>query len=135
MGSFLTKVGVARGTFQLDDGCGLSKLNTVTPSAMARVLVYNYFSPNAKTFIDSLSIAGTDGTLNDRFQGSSLRGRVFAKTGTVTGVSCLSGYLNAQDGNRYAFSILINKNYAGLGKPTQERIVAAIDSAVIARRG
>jgi D-alanyl-D-alanine carboxypeptidase/D-alanyl-D-alanine-endopeptidase (penicillin-binding protein 4) len=78
-------------------------------------------------FIDSLSVAGADGTLKTRFANSTLRGRVFAKTGTVDGVSTLTGYVNARDGNTYAFSILINNSFAGAGKPTQEKIVAAID--------
>jgi D-alanyl-D-alanine carboxypeptidase len=46
----------------------------------------------------------------------------------VDGVSCLSGFLNARDGNVYAFSILINNSFSGAGKPTEEKIVAAIDA-------
>jgi D-alanyl-D-alanine carboxypeptidase/D-alanyl-D-alanine-endopeptidase (penicillin-binding protein 4) len=132
VGEFLTGIGVPANEFHLDDGCGLSKENVISASAMATVLVHNYFSPEAKIFIDSLSVAGQDGTLNDRFPRTSLRGRVFGKTGTVNGVSCLSGYLNAQDGHCYAFSILMNKSYAGAGKPTQEKIVAAIDNGKLA---
>ncbi len=132
--AFLEHIGVSKTQFHLDDGCGLSKENVISASAIAQVLVHNYFSPNAKTFMDSLSVAGQDGTLNDRFTGSSLRGRVFAKTGTVNGVSCLSGYLNARDGHCYAFSILMNKSYAGAGKPTQEHIVTAIDQGTLAAR-
>jgi D-alanyl-D-alanine carboxypeptidase/D-alanyl-D-alanine-endopeptidase (penicillin-binding protein 4) len=132
VGEFLTRIGVSANEFHLDDGCGLSKENVISASAMAQVLMHNYFSPNAKTFTDSLSVAGQDGTLNDRFPNSSLRGRVFGKTGTVNGVSCLSGYLNAQDGHVYAFSILMNKSYAGAGKPMQEKIVAAIDNGKLA---
>jgi D-alanyl-D-alanine carboxypeptidase/D-alanyl-D-alanine-endopeptidase (penicillin-binding protein 4) len=129
VGDFLNRIGVPAEQFHLDDGCGLSKKNAISAGAITQVLVHNYFSPNAKLFIDSLSVAGQDGTLSDRFVGSTLRGRVFAKTGTVNGVSCLSGYLNAQDGKHYAFSILMNKSFAGLGKPTQEKIVAAVDNA------
>jgi D-alanyl-D-alanine carboxypeptidase/D-alanyl-D-alanine-endopeptidase (penicillin-binding protein 4) len=132
VGEFLTRIGVADNQFHIDDGCGLSKLNVISASAMVQVLVHNYFSPESKIFSDSLSVAGQDGTLNDRFPNSPLRGRVFGKTGTVNGVSCLSGYLNAQDGHVYAFSILMNKSYAGAGKPTQEKIVAAIDNGKLA---
>jgi D-alanyl-D-alanine carboxypeptidase/D-alanyl-D-alanine-endopeptidase (penicillin-binding protein 4) len=134
VGDFLTRIGVPTDQFHLDDGCGLSKGNLISASAMALVLQHNYFSPNSKRFIDTLSIAGIDGTLSDRFGGTKLRGRVFGKTGTVNGVSCLSGYLNAQDGHWYAFAILMNKSYAGVGKPTQEKIVAAIDNGSVAGR-
>src|SRR5581483_4389260 len=72
------------------------------------------------------SVAGGDGTLENRFKGSDLRGRVFAKTGFVNSVSTLSGYLKAADGQWYAFSILINGT-TGV-KPIQEKIVKAVDS-------
>ncbi len=127
VGAFLTGIGVDSGQFRLDDGCGLSKQNRVTAAVITRVLEHDYFSPQGKVFTQSLSVAGADGTLKNRFVGSSLRGRVFAKTGTVDGVSCLSGYLNARDGNFYAFSILVNNNFSGAGKPMQEKIVGAID--------
>jgi D-alanyl-D-alanine carboxypeptidase/D-alanyl-D-alanine-endopeptidase (penicillin-binding protein 4) len=127
-GEFLTRIGVSPGQFHLDDGCGLSKENLISADALVRVLAHNHFSPISKIFLDSLSVAGADGTLKTRFPGSNLRGRVFAKTGTVDGVSCLSGYVNARDGNCYAFSILVNNNFAGAGKPTQEKIVTAIDA-------
>jgi D-alanyl-D-alanine carboxypeptidase/D-alanyl-D-alanine-endopeptidase (penicillin-binding protein 4) len=127
VGAFLKKIGVPEADFHLDDGCGLSKQNRITASAMARVLIHDYFSPDAKTLIDSLAVAGTEGTLLERFRAGTLRGRVLAKTGTIDGVSCLSGYLHARDGQWYAFSILINKSYNGAGKPTQEAIVSAVD--------
>jgi D-alanyl-D-alanine carboxypeptidase/D-alanyl-D-alanine-endopeptidase (penicillin-binding protein 4) len=128
VGEFLTRIGVPAAQFHLDDGCGLSKENLISADALVRVLVHNYFSPVNKMFTDSLAVAGADGTLKTRFQGSTLRGRVFAKTGTVDGVSCLSGYVNAKDGNTYAFSILVNNCFDGAGKPTQEKIVAAVDA-------
>jgi D-alanyl-D-alanine carboxypeptidase/D-alanyl-D-alanine-endopeptidase (penicillin-binding protein 4) len=125
--AFLKKIGVPATQFLLDDGSGLSKENQLTASALARLLCHDYFSADSKLFIDSLPIAGVDGTLKTRFAGSPLRGRVMAKTGTVHGVSCLSGYLNARNGKTYVFSILINKDTAGTAKQIEEKIVAAID--------
>ena len=126
--SFLRKVGVPGDQFHLDDGCGLSKANAVTAAAVTQVLAYDFAGPHARVFMDTLAVAGADGTLAERFGRSTLRGRVLAKTGTVNGVSCLSGYLHARDGQWYAFSILMNR-LAGGGKPVQERIVRAIDDA------
>ena len=72
-----------------------------------------------------------DGTLDDRFRGTDLRGRVIGKSGFVNGVSCLSGFLHAKDGQAYAFSILMNgipdKSNSG-AKFLQERIVRAVDA-------
>ena len=127
--SFLRKVGVPTDQFHLDDGCGLSKANAVTAAAVTQVLSYDFASPHAKVFMDTLAVAGADGTLEGRFAKSTLKGRVLAKTGTVNGVSCLSGYLHARDDQWYAFSILMNR-LAGGGKPVQERIVKAIDDSV-----
>jgi D-alanyl-D-alanine carboxypeptidase/D-alanyl-D-alanine-endopeptidase (penicillin-binding protein 4) len=125
--AFLKKVGVPSNQFQLDDGSGLSKENLITASAIARVLCHDYFSTDAAMFKDSLAVAGGDGTLKNRFAGTSLRGRVLAKTGTVRGVSALSGYLNARNGKCYVFSILINKDTSGTAKPIEEKIVQVID--------
>jgi len=72
-----------------------------------------------------------DGTLDDRFRGTDLRRRVFGKSGFVEGVSCLSGYLKARDGQWYAFSIMMNgiPRLSNTGiKTLQERIVKALDA-------
>ena len=127
--AFCRKVGVPADQAVLDDGCGLSKANAVTAAAVTQVLTYDFASPHALFVMESLAVAGTDGTLEGRFAHTTLRGRVRAKTGTVSGVSCLSGYLYARDGQWYAFSILMNRVAAGVGKPIQERIVKAIDDA------
>ncbi len=129
-GEFLKKAGVSSNEFKLDDGSGLSKSNGITPNAIARVLVYDHHSKNAQTFLNSLAVGGEDGTLRHRFAGD-LRGRVFAKTGFVEGVSALSGYLKGRDGSWYAFSILMN-GIPHLSnsqiKPLQERIIHALDA-------
>jgi D-alanyl-D-alanine carboxypeptidase/D-alanyl-D-alanine-endopeptidase (penicillin-binding protein 4) len=129
VGAFLRKVGVPADQFRLDDGCGLSKSNLVTAGAVTQVLTYDFASPNADAFMATLAVAGQDGTLLDRFAHSPLRGRVLAKTGHVSGVNCLSGYLHAADGQWYAFAILINRT-AGGANPVEERIVKAIDADV-----
>jgi D-alanyl-D-alanine carboxypeptidase/D-alanyl-D-alanine-endopeptidase (penicillin-binding protein 4) len=80
-----------------------------------------------------MSVAGTDGTLEKRFEGSDLRGRVFGKTGFVNKVSALSGYLHARDDQWYVFSILMNGIPAGSNsevKPLQEQIIKALDQSV-----
>jgi D-alanyl-D-alanine carboxypeptidase/D-alanyl-D-alanine-endopeptidase (penicillin-binding protein 4) len=127
--SFLKKAGVADSEFFLDDGSGLSKQNHITPHALVRVLSYDFFSPNHDAFVSSLSIAGVDGTLEDRFRGTDLRRRVLGKSGYVEGVSCLTGFLKAKDERWYAFSIMMNRvSSNALGKGMQERIIRALDA-------
>jgi D-alanyl-D-alanine carboxypeptidase/D-alanyl-D-alanine-endopeptidase (penicillin-binding protein 4) len=130
VGAFLKKIGVPDSQYKLDDGCGLSKSNRISAAAMVQVLRYDHFSANGKAFRDTLPIAGVDGTLKKRFAGSALRGRVMAKTGTVDGVSTLSGYLQGRDGQWYAFSILVDGDAGGTGRAIQERIVTALDESL-----
>lgn len=131
---FVRDAGVAGAEYIFDDGCGLSKKNRISAHALTQVLAHVYASPNAPAYMQSLSIAGSDGTLQRRFSGSDLRGRVFGKSGFVNGVSSLSGYLQAKSGEWYAFSILFN-GIPDLSNSTakllQERIVAAIDKASV----
>jgi D-alanyl-D-alanine carboxypeptidase/D-alanyl-D-alanine-endopeptidase (penicillin-binding protein 4) len=135
VGEFLKRIGIAPNEFNLDDGCGLSRKNGVSAGAMTSLLTYNYFSKNKQAFVDSLGIAGVDGTLEHRFKTpamADLRQRVFAKSGYIDGVSALSGYLKSKDNQWYAFSILMN-NLPGGTNPTaktmQERMVRAVDQA------
>jgi serine-type D-Ala-D-Ala carboxypeptidase/endopeptidase (penicillin-binding protein 4) len=130
VGAFLQRIGVSPGEFHLDDGCGLSRENAISAHLMAAVLEHDFYSPSGKTFMDTMAVAGVDGTMEDRFRGTDLRGRVHAKSGFINGVSCLSGYLSARDGQWYAFAILFNDVPAGRtseAKVIEERIVHALD--------
>ncbi len=133
MAAFMKRAGVPENQYQFDDCCGLSKQNSITADALTRTLAYDFFSRHRQIFLNSLSVAGVDGTLDDRFRGSDLRGRVFAKSGFVEGVSALSGYFKAKDENWYAFSILMNgipPKSNSTYKLLQEKIVSAVDSNV-----
>jgi len=131
MGEFLKSCGVGEEQFRIDDGCGLSKENAISAEAIVRVLSREFGGKNWQTFRESLSVSGADGTLKDRFAKSPLSGRVYGKSGYVNFVSTLSGYVNATDGNWYAFSILLNEvpfRTNNTAKQLQERIVNAIEA-------
>jgi D-alanyl-D-alanine carboxypeptidase/D-alanyl-D-alanine-endopeptidase (penicillin-binding protein 4) len=131
---FLKKAGVDPSQYLLDDGCGLSHKNTISPQALTQVLTYDYFSANKQAFLDSMGVAGVDGRyLQTRFANTDLRGRVLLKSGFVNNVSGISGFLHAKDGQWYIFSILMNGVPDGTNsgaKLLQERIVKAIDASV-----
>jgi D-alanyl-D-alanine carboxypeptidase/D-alanyl-D-alanine-endopeptidase (penicillin-binding protein 4) len=136
VGAFLQSLGVSKDEFTLDDGCGLSKKNIISPNAIARVLEHKFHDSDRDLYLKSLAVAGLDGTFEHRFRDSDLRGRVFGKSGYVSGVSSCSGYLRAKDGQWYAFSIIMNALPDGtvLGaKQLQERIVKAIDAVSAVR--
>jgi len=126
---FLRRVGVPDEQFHLDDGCGLSKENMISPRALVKVLAHEFHGKNKDAYLVSLSIAGIDGTLDDRFKGSDLRGRVIGKSGYVNGVRTLSGFVRTKDGPHYAFSILMNRIPDDpTVKLLQEKIVKAVDA-------
>ena len=130
VGAFLKKAGIPEAEFHLDDGSGLSRQDHVTPHALIRVLTYDFFSPNHDAFLNSLSVSGSDGTLEERFRGSDLRHRVIGKSGFIEGVSCLSGFVKAKDNQWYAFSIMMNGvpyKSNSLAKYLQEKIIHALD--------
>jgi D-alanyl-D-alanine carboxypeptidase/D-alanyl-D-alanine-endopeptidase (penicillin-binding protein 4) len=65
---------------------------------------------NGKVWLDLLPIAGVDGTLRNRMKGTSAEGNVRAKTGTISNVRGLSGYVTTADGEELVFSFLVNSH-------------------------
>ncbi|HEX6105959.1 MAG TPA: D-alanyl-D-alanine carboxypeptidase, partial [Gemmatimonadales bacterium] len=112
--------------FSLQDGSGLSSANMVTPNAFTRLLRFIRGHPGWATFSSALPRAGSAGSLRTRFVGTRLAGRVRAKTGSITGVNTLSGYIERPDGKVLTFSVQANHH----ALPTRQ-ILAAIDSLVV----
>jgi serine-type D-Ala-D-Ala carboxypeptidase/endopeptidase (penicillin-binding protein 4) len=91
------------------DGCGQSRYNLISAHQFVEFLswMHQQFSFGSE-FISSLPISGIDGTLSNRMTTAEMKGKVRAKTGTMTGISSLSGYLTTKDSEPIAFSILQN---------------------------
>jgi serine-type D-Ala-D-Ala carboxypeptidase/endopeptidase (penicillin-binding protein 4) len=105
---WLKEKSVAVEEIQIHDGSGLSRLNFISPESLARALVYAAQSNFADVFKDSLPIAATDGTLAGRL--SKARGRVLAKTGSITYVNSLAGYAQTKNDDTFAFAVIINND-------------------------
>ncbi|MDX1428803.1 MAG: D-alanyl-D-alanine carboxypeptidase/D-alanyl-D-alanine-endopeptidase, partial [Rhodothermales bacterium] len=94
------------------DGSGLSRKNLVTPLNVTHILRYMARHPNAEVaeaFVASLPIGGLDGTLRSRYaDGAPARHQVAAKTGTMTFISSLSGYINTASERTLVFSLICN---------------------------
>ncbi len=105
----LGELGLLRGSYVLKNGSGLNDTNRFSAHQLAALLgaVWKRF-PVAAEFISSLGIAGRDGTLRLRMEGTDAAGRLRAKTGTLDHVTALSGYVQSVGGERFAFSILVN---------------------------
>lgn len=124
---FVVSTGVPRGSFHMVDGSGMSRANEFAPRAVTTVLRHMFFHPAGTEFAQSLPYSGEEDmkSWRRRLATPPYRGNVFAKTGTLNGVSALSGYAKAVSGKIYAFSILINRS-RGDAHVAQDRIVMAL---------
>ena len=104
---WMTKMGCDPKMYKVIDGSGLSVQNYLTPELLVEILKYMHQSSNFELFRNSLPIAGEDGTLANRMKNTAASRNATAKTGSLTGVCALSGYVTARNGNLLAFSILV----------------------------
>jgi D-alanyl-D-alanine carboxypeptidase/D-alanyl-D-alanine-endopeptidase (penicillin-binding protein 4) len=124
---FLVSAGVPPDDFFFYDGSGLSPQDVITPRAATTLLAYAARQSWGEVYRASLPIGGVDGTLENRFAQPLLKGKVFAKTGTLAEVHALSGYLIAASGRTLVFSILCNDH-----SPVTDTTRAAMDKVVAA---
>jgi len=123
--------GIDPGDFVFFDGSGLSGQDIITPRAATTLLTYAAKQPWGERYRATLPVGGVDGTLSNRFTDPALKDKVFAKTGTLSEVNALSGYLTAASGKTLVFSILCN-NHHPIGDAARvaiDKIVEAIASA------
>ena len=110
----LTSWGVHQGGIIVRDGSGLSRYDFVTAEALVTVLEHIYKDSRLRgPFEASLPIAGRDGTLANRMKGTAAEGNVRAKSGSMTGVRTLSGYLTTTAGEPIVFAIMANNFETG----------------------
>jgi serine-type D-Ala-D-Ala carboxypeptidase/endopeptidase (penicillin-binding protein 4) len=112
----LSQLGVNGDSYYLKDGSGLSRQNLVTPQALVQTLRGMSKSGNASIYKNSLPIAGVSGTLKNRLKNTSAEGIVYAKTGTLTGVGALSGYIDSPNYEPLIFSIIVNQSELSTAK-------------------
>lgn len=124
----LTQADIRSDEYVFYDGSGLSRQNLVTPHAIVKLLYYASKQSWGQQYAATLPVAGTDGTLADRFRNSDAQGKVSAKTGSLSHVSTLSGYATTSSGERIAFSIMSN-NYnvpSAIAMQAIDQIVTAL---------
>jgi D-alanyl-D-alanine carboxypeptidase/D-alanyl-D-alanine-endopeptidase (penicillin-binding protein 4) len=106
----LTELGVNPESYLLVDGSGLSRQNLVSPSAIVQTLMQISKRPESTIYRQSLPVAGVSGTLKNRFKNTEVENNLQAKTGTLTGASALSGYLQLANNETLVFSIIVNQS-------------------------
>lgn len=124
MNRLIEKVGLDPKRYNIADGSGLSLYNYVTAELEVRMLRYAFKNNNIYLHLHpSLPQAGTDGTLRKRMTSPFTQGNVYAKTGTLSGISSLAGYCTAANGHRLAFAIINQGLLHGRnGRSFQDRV-------------
>lgn len=122
------EAGVDKKAYEIADGSGLSLYNYTTPHCLVSLLRLAWQNPQLRRhLVPSLPVAATDGTLSKRMKGTKADGNVKAKTGTVTGVSTLAGYLTAPNGHTLCFAILNQGLYhTADGRRFQDAVCTAL---------
>ena len=112
-----------KGKTYIENGSGLSRTSKVTAQSLANLLKHaakNY----GQRWMNTLSIAGIDGTIKKRFVSSSVFGRAWMKTGTIKGVANIAGYVEGVSGEKYVVVVLVNDKYsAKYGKKLANKVI------------
>jgi D-alanyl-D-alanine carboxypeptidase/D-alanyl-D-alanine-endopeptidase (penicillin-binding protein 4) len=119
---------IAPGNLVQADGSGLSRYNLITPDAMVAILIHVNRDVRLRAGFDAaLPVAGRSGTLENRMRGTPAEGNARVKTGSLTGVRAMAGYLRTADGETLAFAIFVN-NYEN-----SSNVINAACDAIVAR--
>ncbi|MFN0111134.1 MAG: D-alanyl-D-alanine carboxypeptidase/D-alanyl-D-alanine-endopeptidase, partial [Blastocatellia bacterium] len=123
---FLQKAGVDVSPLSLRDGSGLARQDLITPRATVRLLEFMQTHTHFNIFRESLGIAGTDGTLERRMRDTAAAGNFRGKTGTLSYVNALSGYVTTKRGQVVIVSSVGN-NFVGAGR----EVTAVLDQICV----
>ena len=126
--NFFQQHGLPSEDVRFAEGSGLSQYNLTTANATVALLATMAKQQAARDFLDSLPVAGADGTLQRRMKGTAAEGNVRAKTGTLRYTNSLSGYVTTVAGERLVFSLMLNRN---AGQPANRPVVRELDDIAV----
>ncbi len=119
---WLRQHGLADGDIVVENGSGLSHSERARPRAMVQLLRQAWHGDQSQAFIDSLPIAGVDGTLANRLRGRAA-GRAFLKTGTLNDTVALAGYVRGASGKMYAVAVMVNSPEAATARGAIDLVI------------
>ena len=113
----------------LENGSGLSRNERISADSLARLLVHAAADANlGPVFVDSLPLAGVDGTMKRRLQGEPITGQAWIKTGSANEVRSMAGYVQSASGRRWAVVMLVNGPGAQASTQAQDRLLRWVHS-------
>ncbi len=116
--ALLQRAGIDTATVQFSDGTGMSRRSLASPRAMTGLLAWVVTQPWAADFREGLPVAAEDGTLAAHFHNSPAAGNLQAKTGSMSLVHCLAGYVTSTQGEHLAFVVMLNNYVPPAGAPS-----------------
>ncbi|MGH9347211.1 MAG: D-alanyl-D-alanine carboxypeptidase/D-alanyl-D-alanine endopeptidase [Vicinamibacterales bacterium] len=122
--------GIPKDGIQIVDGSGLSRRNVVAPETLLAILQRFYDASGTSPFMQAQAVAGRDGTLASRMKDTPAEGNAIGKTGSLSNVRTLAGYVKTADGEPLAFAIMAN-NFEGAASDvtaTIDRLAARLAS-------
>ncbi len=120
---WLQRQGLGRGDIELDNGSGLSRAERSRPRALVQLLRSAWADVDLRTFVDSLPVAGVDGTLAHRLQGGAAAGQAFLKTGSLLDTRALAGYVRSRSGRVHAVAVFVNHGSAAAATPAIDAVI------------
>lgn len=119
--NFFRNKGMDTDGFYIFDGSGISRFNSVTARQMVWVLQYMTRSTEYATYRQSLSVAGTSGTLSHILTGTPAQGNLLAKSGTMSRVKSYAGYVKTTSGRDLIFAVIVN-NFNGTSQEMTRKL-------------
>ena len=106
---YLQSIGVDPSTVTIADGSGLSQYDRITPRALVAILQADWNGPSRDIVLNALPVTGVRGTLKDSYKGTPAERMVFAKTGSISHVRTISGFVRTKSHGPVTFSLLFNQ--------------------------
>jgi D-alanyl-D-alanine carboxypeptidase/D-alanyl-D-alanine-endopeptidase (penicillin-binding protein 4) len=127
---YLRSIGVDPTTVSIADGSGLSQYDRITPRDLLMILQNDWNAPYRDIVLDALPLAGVRGTLKQSYLGTPAERRVFAKTGSISHVRTISGFIQTRTHGPVTFSLLVNQ-WMGEDEPNGPAALAKVRGAVL----
>ncbi len=107
----------------LENGAGLSRVERISARSLGQLLIAAFRSPVMPELMASLPVAAVDGTMKKRLSGADVAGQAHIKTGSLTGVRAIAGYVLDAQGRRVVLVLFINHANAGNAQPVQDALL------------
>lgn len=128
--AWLASIGVDPTTVTIEDGSGLSQYDRITPEDLLKILQADWNSPNRNVVLDALPVTGVRGSLKSSYAGTPAYKTVFAKTGSISHVRTISGFIRTKTHGAVTFSFMVN-GWMGESRKGGSADLAKVRAAVL----